>query len=91
MLADLRSISNSIGIVPPTCLAASPTTGFSRDRDAQQQNGTGPSALLPWIGPEQWPQEPQPEASIRCCQGGLATARLSVVEYTRTIRVALCQ
>ena len=55
------------------------------------ETGTGPSALSPWIGPGRWRQGPRPEASIRCCQGGLATARSSAVESTRTIRVVLCR
>jgi len=47
LLADLLAISNSIDIIPRTYIAASPTTEFLRDRDVQQRNGTGPSALSP--------------------------------------------
>ena len=41
--------------------------------DTTGRHGTVGAVAL--IGPGQWRQGPRPEVSIRCCQGGLATAR----------------
>jgi hypothetical protein len=67
--ADLRDILDSIGILPPACLAVSLMTGFSRNRNVQQETGTEPLALSRWIGPGQWRLGPLQGVSIRCCLG----------------------